>query len=411
MAEVSSRVSKFGASPTIAMGALVRRLRSEGRDIIPLVNGEPDFVPPEAVKRAGVAAIENNVLQYTDAEGTPALRKALSAKFKESGIDCEPGQVVVSSGTKPLLHAALMAMTDDGDEVIIPTPCWPSHPDIVKIAGAQAVMAVGSPDNAFRLTPELLERHITPRTRALILNAPSNPTGASYSRQEMQQLIEVLKRHPRVWVLTDEIYEHITYEGHMAVPFAAVDPTFAHRVVTTNGFSKGYAMMGWRVGFAGGSPEIMTPIAAIIGQIVGCPSSISQAAAVEALTCDQSYLREFAKVFQQRRDLAVQSINATPGLRCTNPEGAFYLFVDCSGVLGCRLPNGKTIESDEDFVRGAIEFAGVAAVHGAVFGLSPYFRISYALDTNQLREALHRLDVFCSALLGEQSVPPTATRS
>jgi aspartate aminotransferase len=400
MLPLSSRLAQLRASPTIAMGSLVRRLRAEGRDIIPLANGEPDFVPPENVKRAGIEAIRNNVLKYTDAEGTLALRKALSDKFKKSGIDYPPNQIVVSSGTKPLLHAALMAMTDPGDEVIIPAPFWPSHPDIVRLVGAVPVAVAGSPESRFRLTPELLEKAITARTRALLLNAPSNPTGAAYSRNELQALIGVLKRHPAVWVLTDEIYEHITYEGHSAIPLAALDASFADRVVTTNGFSKGYAMMGWRVGFAGGPPAIMAAISAIVSQLVGCPSSISQEAAVEALTGDQSFVAEFVRVFQQRRDLAVKAINATPGLRCATPEGTFYLFVECSGVMGRRLPNGKVIETDEDFVMGAIEFAGVATVHGSVFGLSPFFRISYALDTGQLEEAMRRLNRFCTELVG-----------
>ena len=399
MTQVSARMGQFRPSPTIAMSALVRKLKAEGRSIIGLVGGEPDFATPDNIKDAGIAAIGRNETRYTDVDGTPALRKALSDKFKrENGLDYPPEQIVVSSGTKPLLHAALLAMTDPGDEVIIPAPHWVSHPDITRIAGAVPVAVPCPPETGFRLSPEALEAAITPRTRVLILNSPNNPTGTAYQAHELQALIDVLKRHPGIWVLTDEIYEHVRFAGCAAPSMAAVDPSFADRVVTANGFSKGYVMTGWRVGFAGGPPAMMKAIRLLIGQLVGSPSAIAQAAAVEALTGDQSFIAENAAVFEERRDIALQVLQQTPGLRCHTPEGAFYLFADCSGTIGRTRPDGRVIETDEDFVMGSIEHAGVALVPGTAFGLSPYFRLSYSLDTDQLRTAMDRLRRYCNDL-------------
>ena len=399
MTHISARLGQFRPSPTVAMGALVRRLQHEGRSIIGLVGGEPDFATPDNIKQAGIQAIASNNTRYTDVDGTLALREALSLKFRrENGLDYPAGQIVVTSGTKPLLHAALLAMTDPGDEVIIPAPHWVSHPDIARIAGAVPVTVPCPPETGFRLAPEALEAAITPRTRVLILNSPNNPTGTAYQEDDLRAIIAVLKRHPEVWVLTDEIYEHIRFDGHAAPSIAALDPVFADRVVTANGFSKGYVMTGWRIGFAGGSPAMMRAIRLIIGQLVGSPSAIAQSAAVEALSGDQGFIRENAAVFQERRDIALQALQQTPGLRCHVPEGAFYLFADCSGVIGRTQPDGKVIETDEDFVMGAIEHAGVALVPGSAFGLSPFFRLSYSLDTQQLRIAMERLRRYCNEL-------------
>jgi aspartate aminotransferase len=400
MTHTSARMAQFRPSPTIAMSALVRRLKAEGRSIIGLVGGEPDFATPDNIKDAGIRAIVGNNTRYTDVDGTIALRQALSAKFKrENGLDYKPDQIVVSSGTKPLLHAALLAMTDPGDEVIIPAPHWVSHPDITRIVGAVPVAVPCPPNTGFRLSPEALEAAITPRTRVLILNSPNNPTGTAYQEDELRALIAVLQRHPDIWVLTDEIYEHIRFDGCVAPSIAALDAGIAERVVTANGFSKGYVMTGWRIGFAGGPAEMMKAIKLIVGQLVGSPNAIAQAAAVEALTGDQSFIEENAAIFQERRDIALQALQQSPGLRCHTPEGAFYLFADCSGTIGRKMPDGRIIETDEDFVLGAIEHAGVALVPGSAFGLSPYFRLSYSLDTAQLRIAMDRLRRYCNELI------------
>lgn len=399
MAHISARMGQFRPSPTVSTSELVRRLRAEGRDIIGLVGGEPDFATPDSIKQAGIRAIEANNTRYTDVDGTPALRQALSDKFaRENGLDYAPDQIVVTSGTKPLLHAALMAMTDPGDEVLIPAPHWVSHPDITRIAGAVPVSVPCSPENGFRLTGALLEAAITPRTRVLVLCSPNNPTGTAYSAADLADLAGVLRRHSDIWVLTDEIYEHIRFEGVAVPSMAAVAPDLAERTVTANGFSKGYVMTGWRVGFAGGPRPMMKAIKLLIGQLVGSPSAIAQAAAVEALTGPQDFLAENAAVFQERRDIALQILQQSPGLRCHVPEGAFYLFADCSGVMGRVMPNGKTIETDVDFVHGMIEGAGVAVVPGSAFGLSPFFRMSYSMDTGQLRTAMERMRRFCNEL-------------
>ncbi len=399
MTHISARMGQFRPSPTGAMSALVRAMRAKGRDVIGLVGGEPDFATPEPIKQAGIAAINANQTRYTDADGTLALRQALSAKFKrENGLDYPADQIVCSSGTKPLLHAAMLAMTDPGDEVIIPAPHWVSHPDIARIAGAVPVAVPCPAETGFRLAPEALEAAITPRTRVLVLNSPNNPTGTAYQEDELRALIAVLKRHPDIWVLTDEIYEHIRFDGCVAPSIAALDAEANARTVTANGFSKGYVMTGWRIGFAGGPPAMMKAIKLIVGQLVGSPSAISQAAAVEALTGDQGFIAQNAAVFQERRDIALQALQQMPGLRCHAPEGAFYLFADCAGTIGRTLPDGRVIETDEDFVRGAIEHAGVALVPGAAFGLSPYFRLSYSLDTGQLRVAMDRLRRYCNEL-------------
>jgi aspartate aminotransferase len=400
MAQLASRLTQFRPSPTAAMSALVRQLKAEGRDIIGLVGGEPDFATADNIKDAGIAAIRNNRTRYTNVDGIPALKQALSDKFRrDNRLDYPPAQIVVSSGTKPILHAALLAMTDPGDEVIVPAPYWVSHPDIARIVGAVPVIVPCPAENGFRLQPTALAAAITPRTRVLILNSPNNPTGAIYSEFELSAIAEVLAAHPDIWVLTDEIYEHIRFDGHPAPSIAAVAPELAERTVTANGFSKGYVMMGWRLGFAGGPAPMMRAILSMLSQLVGPPSEIAQVAAVEALNGDLAFLEDNAAVYQQRRDIALTALQQMPGLRCHQPEGAFYLFADCSGVIGRQAPDGKIIETDEDFVRSAIEHAGVALTPGAAFGMSPFFRLSYSCDTDDLRRAMERLRRFCNELV------------
>jgi aspartate aminotransferase len=382
----------------MAMTAHVRRLRSEGHDIVLLLSGEPDFAAPGPAAEAGIAAIREGDTKYTVAEGSIELRRALSAKFKrDNDLDYAPDQIVVSSGSKPLLHAALLLMADPGDEVIVPAPYWATYPDMVRIAGAVPVIVPGSPGNGFRLRPEALAAAITPRTRALILNSPNNPTGTIYSADDLHALADVLRAHPAIWALTDEIYEHLRFEGG-AMPSLAAIPGFADRVVTTGGFSKGYAMTGWRMGFAGGPKPMMQAIGGVVSQLVGAPNTISQAAALAALSSGPAFLADNAALFRQRRDIALQALRQMPGIRCHQPEGAFYLFADISGAIGKRLPGGARIETDEDFCRGALDHAGVALHPGSSFGLSPYFRLSYAVATADLRRGLDRLRRYCNEL-------------
>ena len=399
MVQLAGRMAQFRPSPTLAVSALVRQLKAQGRDIISLASGEPDFNTPEPIKDAGITAIRNNRTRYTGVDGIPALKQALSEKFqRDNGLDYGAPEIVVSNGTKPILHAALLAMTDPGDEVIIPAPCWGSHPDLVRIAGAVPVTVACPAAAGFRLQPADLAAAITPRTRALLLNSPNNPTGIVYGVEDLRGIIAVLKAHPDIWVLTDEIYEHIRYEGRAAPSIAALDAEIGQRTVTVNGFSKGYAMTGWRLGFAGGPTAMMRAIAGLLGQLVGSPNEIAQEAAVVALKGDQSFLADNTESYRERRDAAMGAIQQMPGLTCHQPEGAFYLFVDCSGTIGRRLPDGKVIETDADFVRGAIEHAGVAVTPGGAFGMSPYFRMSYSVNPTLLQEAMERLRRYCNQL-------------
>jgi aspartate aminotransferase len=399
MTKLASRAADFRPSQTLAMRGLVMRLRGEGQDIIPLLGGEPDYFTPENVKQAGIQAIRANQTKYTRADGTPELRQALSEKFKrDNNLDYSPEQIVISMGTKPILHATMLLVTDPGDEVIVPAPFWVSYPDIARIVGAVPVSVPGALGNGFRLQPEALERAITPRSRVLVLNSPNNPTGTIYTMEDLRALGTVLRRHPDVWVLADEIYEHIRFEGG-AVPSMAAVPGFADRVVTASGFSKGYAMTGWRIGYAGGPLEIIRAIGAVVSQLCGPPNSISQAAGLEALTGDQGFLQENVAVLRHRRDIALQALGQMPGLACHQPEGAFYLFVDVSGMLGKKLPGGAPIASDEDFCRGALHHVGVALMPGKEFGLSPFFRLSYSIATEDLKRALERLRRYCNELV------------
>jgi aspartate aminotransferase len=399
MTELSRRLANIEPSATLAMGNLARRLKAEGKGVISLALGEPDFHTPDRVKSAGIRAIEQNITKYTASDGVLELKQAIVRKFRlDNAIAYQDDQIVVAPGTKPLFTAAVLTLTDPGDEVIIPAPYWVSYPQIVRIAGAAPVFLPCAASAQFKVRPDDLAEAITPRTRMLILNTPNNPTGAVYTREEFELLVPVLRAHPRVWVITDEIYEHIYYGAGHATSFAALAPDLAARTITVNGLSKGYVMTGWRIGFAGGPRRAIKVMADILGNIAGAPSSISQFAAREALLGEQDFIRANTEVYRARRDLAVAAIRDTPGLTCTIPQGTFYLFGDCSGLLGRREPEGRVIDSDETFVRGAIEKVGVVLVPGSPFGMPASFRLSYALDITLLRTALERLHEYCSGL-------------
>ena len=396
---LSSRVKAVRPSPTLGMASISRKLREAGRDIIILSIGEPDFDTEDHIKAAGISAIERNETKYTEVSGTKALKQALIRKFEcDNGLAYRPEQILVSSGLKPILYNAIFATVEPGEEIIIPAPYWVSYPDIAALAEAKPVFVPCHERNGFRLQPEDLAAAITPKTRMLILNSPSNPSGAAYAAAQLAALGAVLARHPNVLVMTDEIYEHLVYDGFKPASFAAAVPALYDRTITTNGMSKGYVMTGWRLGFAAGPVPIIQAMETLQSQTLGSPSSITQAAAIAALTGDQGYMARNNRSFQERRDLAAAWLNRIPGLSCHKPEGSFYLYPGCGGVIGRTTPQGKRIATDEDFVMGLLEAEGVAAVHGGVFGHSPYFRISYALAKSELAEGLNRIERFCRSL-------------
>ncbi len=399
MGLIADRLSRIKPSPTIAVTQKARELKAAGRDVIGLGAGEPDFDTPDNIKAAAKAAIDRGDTKYTAVDGTPELKAAIVAKFKrENGLDYSPGQITVGTGGKQVLYNALQATLNAGDEVVIPAPYWVSYPDMVLLAEGVPVPVACPQNNNFKLLPEDLEAAITPRTRWIILNSPSNPTGAAYSRAELKAVTDVLKRHPNVWVLTDDMYEHLVYDDFEFVTPAQVEPELYERTLTMNGVSKAYCMTGWRIGYAGGPAELIKAIAKVQSQSTSNPSSISQAAAVEALNGPQGFIAEHNAVFRQRRDLVVDMLNNCDGLTCPRPEGAFYVYPSCAGTIGKRTPEGKVIESDEDFVTYLLEAEGVAVVQGAAFGLSPHFRISYATSTDALEEACKRIQRACAAL-------------
>jgi aspartate aminotransferase len=396
---LSDRVKAVRPSPTLGMAATARKLEDKGKSIIVLSMGEPDFNTEEHIKEAGIAAIRDNNTKYTEVAGTKALKQALANKLaRDNGLSYRPEQILVSAGLKPILHNAMFAVLNPGDEIIIPAPYWVSYPDIAGLAGATPVFVACDEKNGFRLDPNGLAAAITPKTRMLILSTPSNPSGAAYSAGQLAALGRVLVQHPDVIVLTDEIYEHLVYDGFKAASFAAAVPELYDRTLTTNGLSKGYVMTGWRLGFAAGPVEIIKAMETLQSQTLGSPSTIAQAAAITALNGDQDYMKRNARSFQERRDMAVEWLNRMPGVSCHKPEGAFYLYPSCAGVIGRTTLSGKRIASDEDFVMSLLEAEGVAAVHGGAFGHSPYFRISYALAKEDLAEALGRLERFCQSL-------------
>jgi aspartate aminotransferase len=398
MSLIAERLGRVSPSQTIAIATKARVLKAAGRDIISLSAGEPDFDTPENVKQAAIRAIEAGDTKYTDVAGTPALRKAVAAKFKrDSGIEYAPEEVIVGTGGKQIIYNAMVATLNAGDEVIIPSPCWVSYPDIVALADGTPVIVPCGQNNGFKLRPEDLEAAITPRTKWFLLNSPSNPTGAAYTGAELRALAEVLLRHPHVWVFTDDIYEKLLYSGEFAT-IVQVEPRLRDRAVTMNGCSKAYAMTGWRIGFAGGPVALIKAMDKLQSQSTSNTSSISQAAAVEALNGPQDFLPKMVAVYQERRDLVVDMLNQAPGILCHRPDGAFYVFPSMQGCIGKTSAGGVLIKDDEAFVTALLEEQGVAAVHGAAFLYPGHFRVSYATDTEALREACTRIQRFCQEL-------------
>jgi aspartate aminotransferase len=399
MSIIAERMAAIKPSPTIAVSSLARELKAAGRDVIGLGAGEPDFDTPDNVKAAAIAAIRAGQTKYTAVDGTPELKAAVAAKFaRENGLDYRTDQISVGAGGKQIIYNALMATLDPGDEVIIPAPYWVSYPDITLLAGGTPVAVRCPEQTGFKLQPEDLEAGITPRTKWLILNSPNNPTGAAYSAAELKRLTDVLLRHEQVWVLSDDIYEHLVYDGFEFVTPAALEPRLKDRTLTMNGVAKAYAMTGWRIGYAGGPPELIRAMAKIQSQSTTNPCSISQAAAVEALNGPQDFIAPRRAVFEERRDLVVELLNQAPGIRCHRPEGAFYVYPSCAGVIGKRTQGGAELDDSESFARYLLEAEGVAVVHGAAFGLDPYLRISYATATELLEEACRRIIRACEAL-------------
>ena len=399
MSIVADRLKRIKPSPTLTVSAKAKELKAAGRDVIGLGAGEPDFDTPEFVKKAAKLAIDNGETKYTAVDGTPELKDAIIAKFKrDNGLEYTRDQITVGAGGKQVLFNALMASVNPGDEVIIPAPYWVSYPDMTLIAEGTPVIVECSKENDFKMTAEQLEAAITPKTKWLIFNSPSNPTGGAYSHSEIKALTDVLVKHPHVYIMSDDMYEHLIYDDFEFATPAQVEPSLFDHTLTCNGVSKAYAMTGWRLGYAGGPKELIKAMSKIQGQSTSNPSSISQAAALEALNGDQSFLAERNDVFSERRDMVVDMINSAEGLECFKPEGAFYVYVSCAGAIGKTTPDGKVIENDEDFVTYLLESEGVAAVHGAAFGMSPYFRISYATSTENLKEACTRIQKACAAL-------------
>ncbi|TPE52951.1 pyridoxal phosphate-dependent aminotransferase [Amaricoccus solimangrovi] len=400
MSFLSSALGRIKPSATIAISTQARELKDAGRDIISLSAGEPDFVTPDNIRAAAKAAIDRGETRYTSPEGIIELRRAICAKFgAENNLDYAPDQVVVSTGGKQVLYNALMATVNPGDEVIVPAPYWVSYPDMVMLAGGTPVIVVGEMATGYKITPEALEAAITPRTKWFIFNSPSNPTGAGYSRDELKGLTDVLTRHPHVWVMSDDMYEHISYAPFEFCTPAEVEPALHERTLTVNGVSKAYAMTGWRIGYAAGPKPLIRAMVTIQSQSTSNACSISQWAAVEALEGPQDYISTSREAFRRRRDLVVGLLNECPGIVCPTPEGAFYVYPSIAGVIGKKTPAGKVIATDADFASALLDAEGVAVVFGAAFGLSPNFRISYAASDEELTEACGRIRRFCESLV------------
>jgi aspartate aminotransferase len=396
---IAQRLARIKPSPTIAVSQKARALKAEGRDVIGLGAGEPDFDTPDHIKMAAKAAIDRGETKYTDVQGTVELRKAICAKFKrENGLDYTPEQITVGTGGKQVLYNAFMATLDAGDEVIVPAPYWVSYPDMVLLADGKPVFIPCPAANGFRLKPADLEKAITPRTKWLILNSPSNPTGAGYRAADLRALADVLLRHPQVWILTDDMYEHLVYDDFKFATIAEVEPKLYARTLTMNGVSKAYCMTGWRIGYGGGPAELIKAMNAVQSHSTSNPSSISQAASVAALNGPIDFIARQNEVFKSRRDLVVSMLNQAKGISCPRPEGAFYVYPSCAGVIGKKTPRGQTIGNDGDFVTALLEAEGVAVVQGEAFGLSPHFRISYATATELLEDACRRIQRFCATL-------------
>ncbi|MFD2173928.1 pyridoxal phosphate-dependent aminotransferase [Rhodobacter lacus] len=399
MAFLSDTLARVKPSPTIAVTNKARELKEAGRDVIGLGAGEPDFDTPENIKAAAVAAIAAGKTKYTAVDGIPELKKAICAKFaRENGLNYAPNQITVGTGGKQVLYNALVATLNPGDEVLIPAPYWVSYPDMVLLAGGTPVFVEGKMEAGYKITAADLEAAITPKTKWFIFNSPSNPSGAAYGRDELKAITDVLMRHPHVWVMSDDMYEHLVFGGFEFVTPAQVEPGLYDRTLTCNGVSKAYAMTGWRIGYAGGPEALIKAIGKVQSQSTSNPCSISQYAAVEALNGPQDYIGESRVAFERRRDLVVAALNACPGITCPTPEGAFYVYPSIAGLIGKTSKAGVTITDDEVFANALLEEAGVAVVFGAAFGLSPAFRISYATSDAALTEACARIKAFCEGL-------------
>jgi len=401
MAFLAAALDRVKPSATIAVAQKARELKAAGRDVIGLGAGEPDFDTPDNIKQAAIAAINRGETKYTPVSGIPELRQAIARKFKrENNLDYEPAQTIVGTGGKQILFNAFMATLNPGDEVIIPAPYWVSYPEMVAICGGTSVFVEAGIETNFKLTPDALEKAITPQTKWFLFNSPSNPSGAAYTRDELKALTDVLMRHPHVWVMTDDMYEHLVYGDFTFTTPAEVEPRLYDRTLTINGVSKAYAMTGWRIGYAGGPLQLIKAMDMIQGQQTSGACSIAQWAALEALNGPQDFIATNRTVFQGRRDLVVSMLNQANGIACPSPEGAFYVYPSCQGLIGRKTGAGKVIATDEDFVTELLEAEGVAVVHGAAFGLGPNFRISYATSEALLEEACSRIQRFCASLDG-----------
>ena len=399
MSFLSETLSRVKPSPTIAISTKAAELKAAGRDIVALSAGEPDFDTPQNIKDAAKAAIDAGKTKYTAPDGIPELKQAVCDKFKrDNNLDYQPAQVSIGTGGKQVLYNALVATLNPGDEVVIPAPYWVSYPDMVLLAGGTPVVAEASLQTGFKLTADQLEVAITPKTKWLIFNSPSNPTGAGYTRTELKELTDVLLRHPQVWVMTDDMYEHLAYDGFEFCTPAQVEPKLYDRTLTVNGVSKAYAMTGWRIGYAAGPQQLIAAMRKVQSQSTSNPSSISQWAAVEALNGPQDYIEMSRPVFQTRRDLVVEMLNNAEGISCPTPEGAFYVYPSIAECIGKTTPSGTVIDSDEAFANELLQAEGVAVVFGAAFGLSPNFRVSYAASEENLRQACGRIQKFCATL-------------
>ncbi len=398
MSIISDSLKRIKPSPTIAVTQKARELKAAGKDVIGLGAGEPDFDTPDNIKQAAIKAINDGDTKYTAVDGTPALKKAIVEKFKkENNLDYTTEQITVGAGGKHVIYNAMMATLNEGDEVIIPAPYWVSYPDIVLLAGGKPVIMECNEKQGFKINPSDLEKFITPKTKWIILNSPSNPTGACYTEKDIREIAKVLEHHPHVYILSDDIYEHVTYEGFKFFTVAQIQ-NLKERVLTMNGVSKAYSMTGWRIGYAAGPKEIIKAIAKIQSQSTTNPSSISQAASVEALSGTQDFIKKRADSFQERRDFVVKALNDIDGIECLNPDGAFYVFPSCKGLMGKKDINGKEIKSDTDFVQSLLENSGIAVVQGSAFGLEGFFRISYATSMDNLKKALEKISSFCKNL-------------
>ena len=399
MSFLSQTLARVKPSPTIAITGRALQLTAEGRDIITLSAGEPDFDTPEHIREAAKVAIDGGRTRYTAVDGIPELKRAICAKFaRENGLNYTPAQISVGTGGKQILYNALMATLNPGDEVIIPAPYWVSYPDMVLLAGGTPVVVAAGMEAGYRITPEQLEAAITPRTKWLIMNSPSNPTGAGYDAGHMRALTDVLMRHPHVWVLTDDIYEHLVFDDFRFVTPAQIEPGLIERTLTMNGVSKSYAMTGWRIGYGAGPEVLIRAMAKLQSQSTSNPSSIGQYAALAALTGPQDYIETSRAIFQRRRDLVVKALNACPGISCPVPQGAFYVYPSIHGLIGKTSAGGTVITDDEAFATALLDETGVAVVFGAAFGLSPHFRVSYATSDEVLVDACTRIKTFCEGM-------------